>query len=342
MDNQDIYVGEEQQALQHTQHAQHAQYAQHKLQKQERRLLERLREAQEAEARALEQFERAKAKLERRKARIQRLTQRISQLKEASTDSLASTGEHFVEYGDYADYDEYGKPHDEHTANGYVAVETQAQDVLILPEPVTPIPTFEPAEPLEVEIEEDRFEPEVHVTPELSPLSEPSLEVETESAAPVDEDHAEPVEEVSQAPTTAEVESVEAPEPAQAVSVPEELASVVKPLDPIDQPLQEAQPAQEAQPVQAASLKALEQSLAEARDVWQMAEAHVKLAQERRDELAKSISFLAQANLSGALMDELLHKQAEANRFLVGAKEHERIANERLARAEAAYREAQA
>lgn len=336
MDNQ--YVGEEQQTVQLAQSA-------HTLQKQERRLLERLREAQEAEARALERFQRAQAKLERRKARILRLEQRLSHLKEeVSTDAPASAGERFADYGDYSDD---GEHHDEHTANGYVVIETQTQDASISPAPVTPIPAFEPE--AITEIEEDTFEPEVHVTPELMPSSEASPEVEAEPVSPVAEDLVEPVEEVSQAAVTDEAEVIEAKESASTVSEPE---AFVPAVEPVVEAIEEAQPVQEVHEIQPAqevhevhevqvvSLKMLEQTLAEARETWQLASEHVKLAQERRDELAKSISFLAQANLSGALMDELLHKQAEANRYLVGAKEHERIAYERLARAEAAYQDA--
>lgn len=189
--------------------------------------------------------------------------------------------------------------------------------------------------------QEDHSEPnaEPALVPEPStdehhsePNAEPALAVEPSIEENHEEYQSEPAAEPSQAPAYDEEEPVEDIAPPPSLSGPQEVESTGE---------RDIQLAQYTQPVQTISLASLEQALIEAREELQMVEASVDLAQRRRDELAKSISFLAQANLSGALMDELLHKQAEANRAWHDAKEQEHIARNRLARAEAAFYEAQ-
>jgi hypothetical protein len=345
MENQDISTGA-QQAVPAMQ-SMDAAFSLHKLQKQERRLLERLHEAQEAEARALERFQRAQAKLERRKARIQRLEHRLTRIKEELTNLAAS--EHATSPAEQSEQPA------ELPTNGYQPGE-QVPDSLLSGAPASPAGTPGTpgtSVPLTPESEEETLEPEHHVTPELGlspePLpsneqalapepsleendSQPGAEPSLASSPVIDENHHEPAAEAPQLPSYDEAEPVEEIAPPPPVSEPQEVEASVE---------HEIQPAQPGQPVQTISLAALEQALIEAREVLQMIEASVDLAQRRRDELAKSISFLAQANLSGALMDELLHKQAEANRAWNDAKEQEHIARNRLAHAEAAYYEAQ-
>jgi hypothetical protein len=386
MDNQNIYVGNEQRGIVDEQPAPTA----HQLQKQERRLLERLREAQEAETRAIERFKRAQAKLERRKARIQRLAQRLTQLREGLADLQAGMDEHSSAPGDYSDYDTSGEQRDEHTANanGYVVIEEQPPEVSFRSEPVTPIPAFEPA--AAEETGEDAFEPEVYMTPELHPtpevvvehkpettseaeiVTEPAVEAQAEAtpeveatAEPLVEPEAEATSEAEateeplveqQAEATPEVEAVQepAPEHDQAdvedvteASIPsvEAQSEIIMPetpaLDAAAPEIQATDDSPTAEPSRAINIRSLELAVREATEIWQKAEAGVSLAQNRRQELASSIAVLAQANLSGALMDELLRKQSEANRAWVEAKEQERIAAEKLAQAETAYRYAQ-
>jgi hypothetical protein len=71
MENQSLYIDEEQQTASRAGHAR-------KLLKREQRLLERLQEAQEAEARALDRFRRTQARLQRRKARLERIKTHLS------------------------------------------------------------------------------------------------------------------------------------------------------------------------------------------------------------------------------------------------------------------------
>jgi hypothetical protein len=377
MENQDISTGAQQAAP--AMQSMDAAFSLHKLQKQERRLIERLHEAQEAEARALERFQRAQAKLERRKARIQRLEHRLTRIKEELTNLAASEhatspaaqseqpaelptngyqpGEQVPDSllsGAPAGPAGTPVPPTPESEEGNLEPEHHVTPELVpSPEPLpsnepalAPEPSFEEkdsqpgAEPSLATppvIDEDHSEPaaEASLTPELSveenhrePPAEPSLA----SSPVIDENHHEPAAEAPQLPSYDEAGPVEEIAPPPPVSKPQEVEASVE---------HEIQPAQPGQPVQTISLAALEQALIEAREVLQMIEASVDLAQRRRDELAKSISFLAQANLSGALMDELLHKQAEANRAWNDAKEQEHIARNRLAHAEAAYYEAQ-
>src|SRR5205085_12314109 len=53
-----------------------------KLHKRELRMLDRLREAQEAQARALERFHRAEARLQKRMARVQRVEGRLTLIRQ--------------------------------------------------------------------------------------------------------------------------------------------------------------------------------------------------------------------------------------------------------------------
>ncbi len=151
MDNQNVYIEEGPQTIMDAHLA-------HKLHKQERRLLERLSEAQEAEARALERYQRAQAKLERRKARIRRLEQRISEIRAEQAELPTGSGE----------------PVSDYAANGHTPMDTLKQDTLLGVATVdTPVPEINPAAE---EVEEDIFEPEVHVTPELLPFPAASTE----------------------------------------------------------------------------------------------------------------------------------------------------------------------
>ena len=331
MDNRSFYVIEE------GEHSNRDVPSPHKLHKQERNLLERLREAQEAEARALERFQRAQAKLERRKARIQRLEQRLSRLKEEQAELEAGAGESLDE---------------QPTTNGYAQVDARGQDVLASAAPVdTPLPESVP-EHSSVE-EEAAFEAEVSVAPELQPSPEPSemtAQAGEQSEQKI-EPSPEPTEVIAQASEQGEQEEQEEQDEAKEgdaqVAQEEQVA-----LSDETQPIQRVQPVAEAEVAAVvaedagvsesaavtASTKSPEQVLAEAKEVWQMADAAVNLARNRAQDLATSISILGQANLSSILMEELLHKQADANKALVEAQRSARVAYEELVAAEETYR----
>jgi hypothetical protein len=339
MDNQNTYVGEEQQTSQDA----------HNLHKQERRLLARLSEAQAAEARALERFQRAQARLERRRARIERLQHRLAYFREELADLPASAGE---------------QP-SENAANGYASLHPQAHGSLLAAAPAdTPAPALEPS--AAPEVEEDEFEPEVSATPELLPTPAPA------GASSSDDDSTAPAliavgpakEAVLEAPATDDFsgdEGQQAERPAEAaMEAPATDASSYDGIQQADiyhaaEPVEETPsvslaheqeaPQIESQlsqpPDQAPASKSLEQLVIEAREKWQMADAHAQQARNHAQDLAGSISVLAQTDLSGALMEELLRKQSEANKALLEAQRTARVTYDELVQAEEAYRASQ-
>ncbi len=111
--------------------------------------------------------------------------------------------------------------------------------------------------------------------------------------------------------------------------------------EPVPPPEQTGHMAQAEVAQQVPASKSPEQVLIEAREAWQMADSAVRLASNRAQDLAGSISILVQADLSGTLMEELLHKQSEANKALFEARKVARLAYEELVQAEEAYRVAQ-
>jgi hypothetical protein len=358
MDNRDVYIEEGERPNREAS-------SQRKPHKRERNLLERLREAQEAEARALERFQRAQAKLERRKARIQRLEQRLTRLKEEQAGVEASTGEALIE---------------QPTTNGYVPLEVQGQDVLAATATLDGPLLASTSEYTSVE-EEAASEAEDAVTPELQPPPEPaemtaqvSEQTEQEEQneqggqGEVEEGEAQVAAEEEAARVEAEGEEQAVAEEGDAQVAAEEDEQVVAEEEAaqVEQEEQaalseETQPIQRVQPVAQAEVAAIveeeagvtesaeaapppksaEQVLAEAREVWHMADAAVNLARSRAQDLATSISILGQANLSSTLMEELLHKQAEANKALVDAQRTARVAYEELVLAEETYRASQ-
>ena len=389
MENQNIFVEEGQQTIMDAHLA-------HKLHKQERRLLERLSEAHEAEVRALERFQRAQAKLERRKARIRRLEQRISEIRAEQAELPTSVGEPVSDYG----------------ANGHTPVDTLKEDTLLSAATVdTPVPAIDPSAE---EVEEDIFEPEVHGTPELLTSPAPASAIEGDNTGPALTTAGEAITEVpaeyaisseliptgatnadeelhqavlQEGVTTAapaiddisgkSVEEAEMHQVAEPVASEmtdgstEEMPSAAvnneqeTPADSeadITTKMEKAEQMEEEQEEQGEQAEQIEQGgqiaqteaaqqvplskspdqvLIEAREAWQMADAAVHLASNRAQDLAGSISILVQANLSGTLMEELLHKQSEANKALVEARKVARLAYEELVQAEEVYRAAQ-
>ena len=300
MDNQNIFVEEGRQTGQDAQST-------HKLHKRERRLLEKLSEAQEAEARANERFQRAQAKLERRKARIQRLEQSLTQLREELTSLPDDAVEHYTHQ-------------DEHAANGYERLDTPAQDTLLAPSEDTPVPSEAAIEPPAApEVEEDTLEAEVHMTPDLLPTPTATSILSRDDSVEPALSGSEPPEEVLNGTPAIHDTSGEARQ---------------------EESSEEAEWNEEA-PQQAQPQKSPEQVLMEAREVWQMADASYQLARNRAQDLASSISILIQSNLSSTVMDELLRKQSEANKAQAEAQRIARIAYEELVQAEEAYRGAQ-
>lgn len=349
----------------------------HKHLKQERKLLERLKEAREAVARSRDRFQRAQDKLSRREARVARLERHLdalrAQLAHPTNDKqdvdIASANGHAPSSDDaheatfaaiapelsivpeistndmaspeasvQAGYVETQEPQEKQEAQEI----EQAEDVGNVQETQEPQDTLEVLEILEI-IEtldvsnaDDSDEIEPYVTPHLQADAEQSSAeaLLLELAAPVDaatepeiSDEA-PVD--SQVETPEQAEQLEQPVlPVQAEAPAEEQSSTPKPVAVVDSP--ESSPA--------AVQQAPEQALAEAREEWNRANAAVHLARNRAQDMASSISTLVQTGLSGSLMEELLRKQAEANKALHEAQQHARLTYEQLVQAEANFQQ---
>lgn len=359
----------------------------HKRLKQERRLLERLKEAREAVARSRDRFQRAQDKLQRREARIDRLERRLDALRaqlapptssQQSIDVVSANG-HALSPDDAQEatlaavlsepsiVPETGTASPEASVQ-VASVETQEQqeaqevenveDVGDIQEAPEQQDTLEVLEILEI-IETldtstsgtgDSDEIEPYVTPHLQADSEQSSTeaLLLELAAPVDgateteisgeapastESMAEtpPAAEDVQAAVSSEqqVAASEAPVDSQAQAPVEEQSSTTKPVAAVDSPESSTVTIQ----------KPPEQALVEAREEWNRANAAVHLARNRAQDMASSISTLVQTGLSGSLMEELLRKQAEANKALNEAQQNARLAYEQLVQAEANYQQ---
>lgn len=357
----------------------------HKHLKQERKLLERLKEAREAVARSRDRFQRAQDKLSRREARVARLERHLdalrAQLAPPPNDSqdidIASANGHAPSSDDaqeatfsaiapelsivpeistndttspeasiQAGYVEMQEPQEaqqtqeaqeieQAEAVGDVQEAQESQDTLDVLE------ILEIIETLDIPNADDSDEVEPYVTPRLQADAEQSSAeaLLLELAAPVDaatepeiSDEA-PVSRESLAETPPAADDMQADvaseQPVQAEAPVEEQASTPELAAVVDSP--------ESSPL--AVQHAPEQALAEAREEWNRANAAVHLARNRAQDMASSISTLVQTGLSGSLMEELLRKQAEANKALNEAQQHARLTYEQLVQAEANFQQ---
>lgn len=159
----------------------------------------------------------------------------------------------------------------------------------------------------------------------VEPEPSPAMETETQPATIAQE-------EAASSPILAEAMGLwktPQPETQPAQSRPDDSSASITPDESITPPQPEPPAISPAQ------------SLNEAREAWQEAEAGVQQARTKAHDLAASISILAQTGLSGSLMEELLRKQSEANKALINSQKSARGAYERLVEAEEAYQLAQ-
>lgn len=271
--------------------AMHNLHSEQKLHKQERHLRERLQEAQEAEARALDRLRRAQAKLERRQARVARLEHRLSQLRQAIESSASDASDMQSRENGYAAPETQPDGYNafqEYATSSYLAIEP-VEEIIIADAGDTIEPSFA-AEP----VEEMRLEAEPHVTPAFE-VDEPEMPVTP--VTPVIVDHQE--QELLTIPTT----------PIPAILEP----TALSPLSPFSHSISP------------------EEEMQTASETLQQAEMQVQQARNRARDLAASITVLAQSDLSADVLDELLRKQSEANKALLEAQKSEFAARERLA-----------
>jgi len=277
-----------------------------KLLKREQRLLERLQEAQEAEARALDRFRRVQARLQRRRARLERIKNHLSLVRKQIAD-LQIAGQ---------------------------------QPEPIEPAPVmTSTPETAPLTDSEV-IEPAQTEPESAPTsdagtiisstsePEVVSISDSTLDVAV--AAP----ETEPVslsDGLLAAPDTIEQE-VDATPGAEAADEQEVMMQDSREQPSDSTPVSEPASPQLAEQESVITTVPSPQDVAAAKEAWLTAETAVQDARNTAHGIAASISFLSQTGgLSSNLMDELLHKQSEANKALGKAQNAAREAYEKFA-----------
>lgn len=318
--------------------------------KKEQKLLEQLREAQEAEARALERFRRVQARLQRRKARIERLKSKLLHLRqhmieepvEQQAETLAADGIKEVailmngSQGTILVEVDQAQASPAEIGNGstidqaqetYVVVQesSPAQEESAGDEDVQIDHDFEPgATPVMVEIDDSgaiNGDGEYVDETQVPTAALPKLEIATEDAE-------EPV--AGDSEEGAHVEDTQA-EPVEIALEPERLEADVEPT-----PVKE----EERTAVQMAGANDAALSLAQvatkAKEEWVAAETAVQQARNVAHGIAAGIGFLTQTDISTELMQELLRKQGDANKVLVKVQETARLAYARFIQAQEA------
>lgn|SRR6266566_3550609 len=311
-----------------------------KLRKREQRLLGRLQEVQEKEARALERLRRAEARLQRRSARLERVLshlllvrqqlahlQLVEQQPEQVAPVIAVTAT--SEVASTSDTEVNVSPAQADLApTGVATTNTTTQPELIAapgaPSDTTTTPVSELVSPSDsnavVAVSEPAAttatEPELISTPDTTPGTSTTTGVEP-SSTPVSE---------SEAPTRLETEVDATPEVATSPEHETALsASQEQPSGSIAEPEATTSPVveQESQPTSESPA----QAAAQAKEAWAAAEAEVQSARNTAHGIAASISFLSQTGgLSNELMAELLRRQSEANKALTKAQYVARLA----------------
>ena len=330
-----------------------------KLRKREHRLLARLQEAQQKEARALERLRRAGARLERRRARLERVNNYLIFIHQQIADLEITDRQ-----PEQVDSVVLAVPVTSEPAsmNGSEANAASVQAAPELAPGSDTAPGGSAAPEVETETTSDTTsavstttEPEAVSTstaPELVSTPGAASEISTttgaESASPADSEQeatrrlepgvaatpevAASPEQEDALPVSPEQAPASLAEPeattslvAEPVSHEQAPASIVEPeatIPPVAEPV-----SPEPAPVQAVVL---------AREAWDAAEAEVLSARNTAHGIASSISFLSQSGgLSNESMAELLRKQSEANKAVTRAQNAARLAYDRFLQVQA-------
>ncbi len=336
-----------------------------KLRKREQRLLERLQESQQKEARALERLRRAGARLERRRARLERTNNYLILIHQQIADlEIADRQPEQVDSVVLA----VPVTSEPASMNGS---EANAASVQAAPELAPGSDTAPGASaPPEVEAEttsdttsavSTTTEPEAVSTsgststaPELVSTPGTASEISTttgaESASPADSEQEATRRLELEVAATSEVAASPEQEDALPVSSEQAPASIAEPeattslvAEPVSS---EPAPATIAEPEATTSLVAEQESqftseapvqaVVLAREAWDAAEAEVLSARNTSHGIASSISFLSQTGgLSNESMAELLRKQSEANKAVTRAQNAARLAYDRFLQVQA-------
>ena len=298
MEDQSLYADEEQQT------ASRAGLAR-RLLKREQRLLERLQEAQEAEARALDRFRRVQTRLQRRRARLERIKNHLSLVRKQIADlQIAGQQPEPIEPAPVITSTPESAPMTD--SEVIVPAQTEPEPVATSDAPAVISSTLEP----EVVSISDSTSDVAAATPETEPVSLSDAVL----AAP------ETIEQEVDVTPGAETLDEQKVVMQDSGGQPSDSAAESEPASPL---LSEQE--------SVTTIVPSPQDVAAAKEAWLAAESAVQDARNTAHGIAASISFLSQTGgLSSNLMDELLHKQSEANKALGKAQNAAREAYEKF------------
>jgi hypothetical protein len=298
-----------------------------KLLKKEQRLIARLHEEQEAEALAHERFQRAQARLKRSEKRLERIQGKLVHVREQLAELQIT---------------------DQQTIDG-------EKELVIVPtpDPTTSIPSEEvtlvQVEQANVVAQESDDLTSAHAESSIPGTSIPeheataihtdvsdvsvvegNEEMENEQEYPIPQQETtspEPVEVIvdSEPGTTLDTLAVESePEISDGVDIPSETNLERKPTKPLRLEQPDLPVAESHSP-----------DIQSAKEAWIAAESAMQNARNAAHGLAASISFLSQTDgLRDEFMEELVRKQADANKELLNAQDAARAAYERFVQAQ--------
>jgi hypothetical protein len=330
MEDQNVHVDNEQEVISDADLAR-------KLLKKEQRLLTRLKEAQEAEARVLERFLRIQARLQRRSARLERIKSNLLLVRKQIADlQIAEQQDGHVEPA--LTILTKSEPSPQSDSDGTAHVQSDPELVAISDSSLAESGEIEPElvampdariialpgmaeaelvtnlEPTSVVPEET--EPELVATPDATIIVLPGM-AETD-LVPI----LEPASVFDSA--TTELVALSTFEPEVDATPAAETSSQLEPTKPL--PVEQV-----TQPIGVP----LPQDVSLAKEAWVAAESAMQNARNTAHGLAASISLLSQSGgLSNELMAELLRKQSDANKALLKAQNAAREAYERYVQAQ--------
>jgi hypothetical protein len=324
MENQILHVDNEQEAKSNADLARN-------LSKNERRLSERLIEAQEDEVRALERFQRAQRRLQRRRKRVERIQGKLALVREQlaelhiteqqtvyiehelvivdTSESIPSVDSEEVTLVQVEE-DMEGAQESEDLSSSYA--ESPIADISVPEQEATSI-SMDVSDVLATNGDEEKGNEQGHEAAQELEASSSSIESTT--------------------PTT-NVQVAVAPTDYTAIE-PE--AEVRDEVDISTDTITERVPTKPLQ-IEHADLPASESlspDVQPAKEAWIAAESAMQNARNAAHGIATSIAFLSQNDgLSNEFMEELVRKQADANKELLKAQDAARAAYERFVQAQ--------
>lgn len=288
--------------------------------KKEQRLIARLLEVQEAETRAQDRFQRAKRRLKRRRERLDRVQGKLALVRKQIAD-LQVTDQQIASM----------QPTSVIAATPASTLRTDAEEIERIHS--TPLHETSSYRFLAFQPLETLPEPEVIASLNVESAASNATASEHEASQELEASDSSTIETETATPVTIEQEQVVGADPAVIASELDDASEMDissrsnlerKPTNPLRSE-QDDQPA----------ARALSPEIQATKEAWVAAESAMQHARNKAHGLAGSISFLSQADaLSNEFMEELVRKQAEANKALLKAQDDARIAYERFLQAQ--------